>query len=895
MPYRFLILLFSLFYHISTQAQKGYQHHISSQNITSISQDKSGFLWIGTNHGLNRFDGYNYIHFFSGEGSSKLPNDNISSITTDSQGRIWASQECGLCYYIPQDKTFHHTEITNFVLYNKVQELNTTHMLAQNRNQVIAINKESFKEDYHYQIAGIYSYLLTSLPQLHQIWVTSATPQQNSTIYILNQKLEELSTFTLPQKIHNLQTDLQGHCWITSDNGLLCLDSKSHELLSNSLTQLCEGKKVLFLHTNQKIMAVGIQNEGLFWYDPTTQSISQAASWQKLTGSKYISFLDRDYNIWLTTGTEKPKCYSYHKNYENIDLSNLGLSSSYIYTIKADKNGLLWMRSSSDFVGYNPATQKKTYHQTGSFGVFIIDEKQQIWLINQNTQVLCYEIQDSKLKLLRSYQSDDYISSICEDPNGNIFIATQNKLAQLLDNGDIKWISAPKGVEIMVLYEAEPTRELIATTSNQVFYKVDNGKFSIIDLPAKSPCFFYHERGKGYVIASNNEGVIFYDNQSGKTDKYSTKDNLAENHVKTILRDDEGNWWLGGPSSISRMTKDGGNITQIHDANYSGRFMYAGSCKAPDGTLYYAGGNGLTVIHPKEFNAKEEKKPIIPLHLDLLEVNSEILYANPAQNYVFNYNENTLTFWYTALQLALGEHINYAYKLEGKDKDWIICGNTHRANYSNLPAGDYVFKVRVRLENGKWSSEELCQPFTINPAPWATWWAKLIYLIIFASLTYICWRIFLNWEVQKKMLQIAHERIQELVRNTTSTTLQELDHNMVEEKTEPILKEMDRKFMEELYAILDKHLDNNDFSVQQLAQDLHLSYSTTYNRIKALTGETPQHFLTTYRMNRAMELLKSKQYNVSEVSYMVGASSLANFSKAFKKKFGISPTQAMTE
>ena len=107
---------------------------------------------------------------------------------------------------------------------------------------------------------------------------------------------------------------------------------------------------------------------------------------------------------------------------------------------------------------------------------------------------------------------------------------------------------------------------------------------------------------------------------------------------------------------------------------------------------------------------------------------------------------------------------------------------------------------------------------------------------------------------------------------------------------EPILSERDRDFLATFHKLLSDHLDDFDLNVNQLASDMNLSYSSLYARVKDLTGQSPQVFLNTYRMNIAMELLQTHNYTVSEVCYKVGASSPANFARAFKKQFGVVPS-----
>lgn len=107
---------------------------------------------------------------------------------------------------------------------------------------------------------------------------------------------------------------------------------------------------------------------------------------------------------------------------------------------------------------------------------------------------------------------------------------------------------------------------------------------------------------------------------------------------------------------------------------------------------------------------------------------------------------------------------------------------------------------------------------------------------------------------------------------------------------EPLMSERDRDFLTHFHKLLSDRLEDETLNVNQLASEMNLSYSSLYARVKDLTGQSPQVFLNTYRMNIAMELLKTHNYTVSEVCYKVGASSPANFARSFKKQFGIVPS-----
>ncbi len=100
----------------------------------------------------------------------------------------------------------------------------------------------------------------------------------------------------------------------------------------------------------------------------------------------------------------------------------------------------------------------------------------------------------------------------------------------------------------------------------------------------------------------------------------------------------------------------------------------------------------------------------------------------------------------------------------------------------------------------------------------------------------------------------------------------------------------DKAFLEKCWKIIDEHLSEEEFNVTMLSMEIGMSRTSVYTKLIALTGQSPQAYLTTYRLNKAMELLKEHELNIGEVAYKVGFSTHTGFSRAFKKKFGIAPS-----
>ena len=107
---------------------------------------------------------------------------------------------------------------------------------------------------------------------------------------------------------------------------------------------------------------------------------------------------------------------------------------------------------------------------------------------------------------------------------------------------------------------------------------------------------------------------------------------------------------------------------------------------------------------------------------------------------------------------------------------------------------------------------------------------------------------------------------------------------------ESTLSAQDKAFLDKCYRIIDEHIAEEDFGVTVLSMEMGMSRTSIFSKLKALVGQSPQTFLTNYRLNRAMELLKTHEWNISEVAYKVGFGTLTGFSRSFKNKFGVPPS-----
>jgi GGDEF domain-containing protein len=215
---------------------------------------------------------------------------------------------------------------------------------------------------------------------------------------------------------------------------------------------------------------------------------------------------------------------------------------------------------------------------------------------------------------------------------------------------------------------------------------------------------------------------------------YTVKDGLPSSTVNGVLEDEAGYIWISTNKGISRLDPEINKFKhynlalEIHDNELNQGSML----RASDGQLFFGGLNGISAFYPEEIASNSYIPPVV-----LTNISSENKSINfddsltKLKQIKFSHQDYLITFEFAALDFSQPERNQYQYKLEGFDPDWISTGNLNRATYTNLPSGTYTFKVKGSNNNGLWSDESINLRVIIEPAPWASWWAFIIYATIF--------------------------------------------------------------------------------------------------------------------------------------------------------------------
>ena len=258
-----------------------------------------------------------------------------------------------------------------------------------------------------------------------------------------------------------------------------------------------------------------------------------------------------------------------------------------------------------------------------------------------------------------------------------------------------------------------------------------------------------YEDKKGRIWFTTTNGLNRYDRSTNQFTRFTEKDGLAGNNARGILEDDSGNLWINTNKGISKLDPIT-NRFKNYDISYGlepTTDLYIGcGYKAKNGEIYFPGAHGFTRFHPDSIKDNPFIPPIV--------ITSFKKFDKPypfSEEIDLPYDENFISFEFAALSYISPERNQYAYKMEGLDKDWVYSGTRRYASYPNLDPGEYVFRVKGSNNDGVWNEAGTSISIIITPPWWKTTWAYILYLILIISIIYF------TWKMQVKRIRMSHE------------------------------------------------------------------------------------------------------------------------------------------
>ncbi|HEY4206092.1 MAG TPA: two-component regulator propeller domain-containing protein, partial [Puia sp.] len=745
----------------------GIEQGLSNNVITTIYQDRRGFMWIGTYDGLNRYDGYNFKIFRNIIGdSTSLSTNSIIPIDGDDDNIIWVGTQNGLNVFSPGTETFSHP----WFLPHGAKE--AQHLQGEVRSLVCVHDRMTlvgtstsglivFKDAAHAGIqiplqtegGAVWNYnvfAMTYDEARQRIWLSIRG--RGLYLYVPDEKKLTLVSADI-MRGNALRTDDQGNLWIGTSSDLIFYDVKArtfshnHMPAKSSVTSLCYDK--------DGVLWIGTDGAGVFSMPAHVQTAvpfktSLGASMIN-SNAVYTVYCDRSGRKWIGTlrgginivETTEPffrqvlyKGNDGNNNVENFILSFCEDGERNIY-IGTDGAGLrYWNRGRDSYITYRNDPADPSSISSNFITNIIRDDRGDIWLSTWFGAINRLRKNSRRFDRFtlfntstNNYESNAWL--VYQDRYKNIWAGATNDGSLYLFNRAAGRFELFDASIVNLQCIAEDSEGNLWGGNYTSLIKIDRAHKGNVVYPIGHTVRSIREDAKGrFWLGTQDGGLLLFDRGSGHYKQFTTSDGLPSNTILRILEDKAGNLWLSTYNGLSKFdpnTYTCNNFSQS-DGLQSSQFSFNGSLALRSGEFVFGGINGFNIFYPDSVTVPRDNSAVF---LTGIKVDNKPL--SMVKHLTLPFDRSSLSLDFVALDYTAADKIKYAYKLQGWDKTWNYVDKGRTASYSRLQEGSYVFKVKICRADGSWNEAAELLTIDILPPWYRTWWAYALFVLTAAA------------------------------------------------------------------------------------------------------------------------------------------------------------------
>lgn len=773
-------------------------YDISNQQINDFEEDKDGHIWIATFRGLNKYTGHEYRQYFHTNAPGSIPNSQVNDIFCDSKGRIWIATINGFGRYTDQDTFEKITLPDNKYNVNKITESADGRLLVMAYPVLYAYDTET----------GEISTAIEDLDPIKTLTI-KWYPDDKGNLWITDPR--QLRCYNLNNFHLDTVIDLQGweqcvglvdNClWLNSESKVQAFNIIDKEFVSLSPT-LTKNKKfmsadIIYAHGYEDGNIVFCTSSGeMFYYDKRNDTLADNTEsgfpFDAPSFMVNMMFTDSHKNLWIGSNDQGFKTiYHYKERFNEDNTIRSAFAGKSVKAVVSDKQDNLWV--STHLYGMfkydmTSKTIEKITHvhrannplESNTIYGYFIDRDGYLWTMEAG-KVTKNSIADGSMTPISSYMAF-LPMSMSQSDDGTIWIASASQYISYLRPGDTE----AKNMKLFEGYSFIPSvsryddKSMLVCGFGNRMKLVNVGTLEVSDLPVKdeeweaclkTPFFIptdaYQDTRGNIWIGTVSNGLLRYNKHDGSIIPVP---GAACTDISSIEEDNEGTLWIGTLYGLSRLDPKTLTYTNYFATDGLGgnQFYDRASCMLSDGRLVLGGTHGLTLFSP-EYKRDTTRIPIV---FESLKVHNKIMVPGKGScidkvlsccpDIHLNHKQNSFNIAFSALDYSEHERVYYSYMLEGFDKYWIECGHNREAYYANLPAGNYVFRVRITSNDSSIEPTENSIRVSVKPSPWASWWAWLIYLTLAGGLSALIIHISLGLRRERKATEKAErEKAQE--------------------------------------------------------------------------------------------------------------------------------------
>ena len=862
---------------------------LSANAVRNIVQDDQGFIWFGTDNGLCRYDGVKVQPYRINELGY---NQYISSLLVD-DGQLFIGTAQGVFLLKYKDQTITRLPINISSTVTSIAHDKEDGLWISTYGQGVWQYIPNTGKTKHYDIketSGAVAQVYVD--NNNQVWtVTNWGAPVIQRLNRLHNEFEavNLSSPLLPSLNYNALRMLQtrdGRMWLgTWENGLMLLHSNGQleQVLSPDLSKAGSHIHTLY-ELSDDCICIGC-DDGAICFNPHTRE------WHHLLGKQslkarfvYAITSDKEGGLWMGTFYGGVSYISpVGKRFEAFTVEN-GLSGNVISRFCEDNHGRIWVASDDGgLMCYLPKEQRFSNYPHQALlsrlnAHALCMAGNELWIGTYTDGVQVMNLETGQLHQYTQTSSPNSLdNSSCyalySDERGriwagtmeglNLYNRTKNQFERIANlNAMVIDIDKDRAGNLWISTQGNGLWKYHVATKKLKQYKhEDADKQSLPDNQVN--CCLVDEAGKLWV--GTLDGLCSY---NPRTDDFTYVDLDVANHDVMGIIEDQGALWLSTERGIVRFEPGSGEVdsekhpltqTQTqrftrHDGLVSEQFQPNACLKTKDGCIYFGSTTGFNSFYPYQIKANSVMPPVYVTSLEILnreERNADGLPLDLTltKQITIGYGDSKMvTLSFASLSYCSPEKIQYAYMLEGFDRDWNYVGNQNRATYTNLPAGTYTFRVKATNNDGIWSDNEAELKIIVHPPFWWSWYAKIVYLLLIVATMwlYVRYRVSLvenrhQREMREARLQfftmIAHE-----IRTPVSLIIGPLEKILKHGTPSDDLKVIDRN-AHRLLELVNQLLDFRKVEQQSLV--MHFATHNIYQLMVSVS----ERFAPTFEQN----------------------------------------------
>jgi ligand-binding sensor domain-containing protein/AraC-like DNA-binding protein len=900
--------------------------------VNCIFQDKSGFIWIGKESGLFRYDGNELkVYRFDPLNPKSIGSNNVRTIVEDARGDLLIGTKGGGLNHFHKDtesftRYLHKKENPSSISFDEVETIcpdgKGNFWVGTDGGGLNFLNLKTGK---------FLSFLSNpnSSKGLRSNSILHVYPNGKGKYWIatwggglhlfdpVSKQFKRIGEGTLYAKMNFfcVKEVKPGFLWIAAFNdGLIEYDIKKDRF--STVIEKGNIKYIQQIEVNAKGEVYVSSYNRLHYFKNANLKSSVESNREKEYLTISALLIDRNQNVWI--GTENGllgKISSFRRKFHQFS-ANLPFSSEYTTSIAADiASDNLYFVTSNKFFEYDLSSNTYKYNELPlSYSYNIIDVLPQEKLLIGSAESGILKLYDKK---------NGRISSVIIEKNQRALTVNNGVVSFYSDDSSEIWVSGNSSV-----YQIRPNLKYgnwnIENVLNRggdngisnshfptCILKHSNGDFWVgtwgggVSRRLRGSTKFYnlmHDNDnkqsisnnfvycmfadyKGHVWMGTQAGLNCFDIKTSAFKNISLKDGLADDYIFSIGSDKHNRIWVSTRHGISSISNDLKSIKNYDskDGLPDAEFLPRAFAKDRNGNMYFGSKRGVVWFQPDSIKENWVLPKALIVNFKINDNDVAISSSSPLKQAIeyadeirLTHKQNTFSFQLAALCFTNSKMNRIKFRLVGYDDSWQKAGTNQTAEYFDVPWGTYTFSVMAANEDGVWNHQVKSIKIVIGCPWWLSAWALILYFFVIVGLV-----LFYGYRYKQFRSTI-------LSSITNAVLKRNKNRNLIQPSNLEI-EPIDAMFLQKAVRVVEENMKDRNFGVELFCEKMEMTRHQLFSKIDSLAHVTLAEFIREVRLKRAAQLLLQHQLKVSEVASIAGINDPRYFRKCFKQRFGVAP------